>query len=179
MVHFGFNRRGGSTIGVLVIGVALTILGAFLGYVGFDTYRDGKETENWTATTGRVLSSTVDLDTRTERRNGRTQTKKTYTPLVTYEYTVEGVRYEGDNIRADDHGGGSDRAYDIVGRYPDGAQTTVYYDPDSPEEAVLVQGSESTQVYVFSGLGGLFGTIGVGVLGFIGVTIRRLNRGYL
>ncbi len=179
MLHVNFSQRGGSTIGVLAIGIALTVLGVFLGYIGIDTYRDGKETESWTATTGRVLSSTVDLDTRTERRNGRTQTKKTYTPLVSYEYTVDGVRYEGDNIRADDHGGGSDRAYEIAGRYPDGAETTVYYDPDSPEDAVLVRGAESTQVYVFSGLGGLFGTIGLGVLGFMGVMFRRLNRGYL
>jgi hypothetical protein len=179
MLHFFFNDNRKGTIGVVVLGVAFTILGAFLGYVGLDTYRDGKETESWTATSGRVLSSTVDLDTRTERRNGRTQTKKTYTPIVTYEYTVDGVRYEGDNIRADDHGGGSDRAYDIVGRYPQGAETTAYYNPDSPEDAVLVQGAESTQVYVFSGLGGLFGTIGLAVLGFIGVTLRRLNREYL
>lgn len=176
MLHFSFGEYRKGTIGVIVVGLAFTIIGVVLAFVGYDTYRDGKETESWTATTGRVISSTVDLDTRTERRNGRTTTKKTYTPIVTYEYTVDGVRYEGDSIRADDHGGGQDRAYDIAGSYPEGSETTVYYDPNSPADAVLMRGYESTQVYLFGGIGGLFGVIGLGMLGFIGVMLRRMNR---
>lgn len=179
MLHIAFGRTGKGAIGILVVGIAFTVLGAVLGYIGLDTYRDGKETEGWAAASGHVLTSTVDVDTRTERTNGRTRTRTTYTPLVTYAYAVAGVRYQGDSIRADDHGGGQDRAYDIISRYPAGAGTTVYYDPAQPERSVLVRGAESTQVYVFGGIGGLLGTIGLGTLGSIGVVARRLHRGSL
>ena len=176
MLHLSFHQNKKGTIGVLIVGIVCTIIGGVMAYVGFDTYRDGQETESWTATSGRVLSSTIDESTRTTRRNGRTETKTTYTPEVTYEYTVDGVRYEGDSIRADDHGGGSDRAYDLAGRYPEGSETTVYYDPESPADAVLMRGYETTQVYLFGGIGGLFGIIGLGMLGFIGVMLRRMTR---
>lgn len=179
MLHARFNRRGGAILGLLVLGVVFTVIGGVMAFVGYDTYRDGKKTEGWTETSGRVLSSTIDERTRTTRRNGRSETDTTYTPVVRYEYTVDGIRYEGDAVRADDHGGSYDRASEIVDRYPEASETTVYYDPDSPEDAVLIQGSESTQVYLFGGLGGLFGTIGLGALGFLGVMARRLNRGYL
>jgi hypothetical protein len=179
MLHFGFNKQGGSMLGLLVIGIAFTIIGGVMAFVGFDQYRDGKETESWTATDGRVLSATIDEKTRTERRNGRTRTETTYTPVIRYEYTVEGFRYEGDDIRADDRSGNFSWANDLVDRYPVEAETTVYYDPDKPEDAVLIRGAESTQVYLFGGIGGLFGVIGLGALGFLGVLVRRLNRGYL
>ena len=179
MLHLSFHQNKKGTIGVLVVGIVCTIIGVVMAYVGFDTYRDGKETESWTETSGRVLSSTIDESTRTTRRNGRTETTTTYTPKVTYEYTVDGVSYVGDDIRADDHGGNYSRASDIVGQYPTGLETTVYYDPDQPKDAVLKRGAESTQVYLFGGGGMLFGTIGLGALWFLAVMLRRLNRGYL
>ncbi len=179
MLQFRFNKQGGSIAGLLVLGIVFTIVGGVMGFVGFDNYRDGKETESWSATSGRVLSSTIDEHTRTERRNGRRHTETTYTPIVHYEYTVDGVRYEGDDIRADDRAGNFSWANNLVVRYPVDAETTVYYDPNKPQDAVLIQGSDTTQVYLFGGIGGVFGVIGLGALGFLGIFVRRLSRGYL
>ncbi len=145
--------------------------------VGYDGYRDGKETESWPATSGRVLSSTIDEDTRTTRRDGRTRTETTYEPIVRYEYTVAGTTYAGDDVTAGGYGGGLDRAYRMVGRYPAGAATTVYYDPDRPDRAVREPGADVRNVYLFGGGGAVFGVVGLGALGFVGFFARRLSRG--
>ena len=177
MLHSSSNRQAGGLIALLVVAIVSTIAGGVMVAIGIDTYRDGKETESWTATTGHVLTSAVDSETRTVHRGGRSRRDTTYTPIVTYGYTVNGAQFEGDNIRADDHGGSLDRAYDIVDRYPQGAETTVYYDPEHPERAVLVQGAESGRVYLFGGLGGLFGSVGLAMLALAVFIIRRQNRG--
>jgi hypothetical protein len=175
MPHTSSNRHAGGLIVLLVVAVVAIVAGGVMIAIGVDTYRDGKETKSWTATSGEVLSSTVDSETRTVRRNNRKREETTYIPIVRYAYTVDGVRYEGDDIRADDHGGDVSRAYDIVRRFPEGAETAVYYDPNDPSRAVLVQGAETGQVYLYGGLGGLFGSVGLGILGLAGFVVRRLN----
>lgn len=176
MLHFGFSRSLGHLAAALILALTFLIIGGVMIAVGADNYQDGKETESWPATAGRVLSSSVDSETRTTRRDGRTQTTTTYEPIVRYEYTVAGTVYTEDDVTAADFSGSQDRAYRIAGRYPDGAATTVYYDPEHPKDAVLEPGADARNVYLFGGGGAVFGIVGLGALGFAGFFLRRLRR---
>lgn len=155
------------------LGAAFTLCGTIAAVISFDAYRDGEETQSWTATSGRVLSSTVDEKRRTTSDGPRV----TYAPVVRYEYTVEGVRYEGSRIRARNARGDAEWANERADRFPQGAETTVYYDPDSPEDAVLLRGSESDVVYVGGAIGGLFVVVGLVLLGRLFAQLRRRRRG--
>jgi len=178
MLHIGFKKRSaGPVAGALILGTAFVILGAFMITVGVNNYRDGKATDSWPATNGLVLSSVVKEDSRTVRDNGRTRTETTYEPIVRYEYTVDGTVYSGGDITAGGYGGGLDRAYRVTGRYPVGIDTTVYYDPDHPDRAVLEPGADVRNVYLFGGGGAVFGIVGLGAFGFVGLLVRRRRQG--
>lgn len=110
-------------------------------------------------TAGTVLSA--DLDAEASAQQGD------YTPEVRYEYTVEGVTYENDRVRANadplDRRGGTV----LLGEYREDASVTVHYDPDDPGQAVLVppEGGQSWLVLV---AGGLFVAVAAGAIGVFG-----------
>ena len=62
-----------------------------------------------------------------------------------YEYTVDGITYSNDRFRfgADRcrTGSAEEAPRDNFGRFPPGADITVYYDPADPTESVLVRGA--------------------------------------
>jgi len=90
-----------------------------------------KASQSWPATTGKVLTSRVEID------GGEYTSTRAY---VLYEYEVRGRVYQssqiqpGDRFRMSYH----DRnQYDIVEQYPVGATVTVFFDPSNPGESVL------------------------------------------
>jgi len=107
-----FTGSKGSLFGALVLGVVFFGLGAIFVGVGINGYRDGQATESWPSTSGRVTSANVQENVETRRdMNDRPRTERTYTPAVRYEYTIGGRSYLGHRVKADDYGGGADRAY--------------------------------------------------------------------
>ncbi len=173
-----FTGSKGSLFGALVLGVVFFGLGVIFVAVGIDGYRDGQATKSWPTTTGHVISADVQEKVETRRdMNDRPRTERTYTPAVRYEYTVGAQTYLGHRVKADDYGGGADRAYGIVNRYPAGTTLTVFYDPDDPDQAVLETGADTSGVYLFGGVGALFTVIGLAALAAAGVLFRRRNLG--
>ncbi len=86
---------------------------------------------SWRATNGRVLKSRVEVS------GGN---YASVSPYVLYEYEVHGQTYQNTQIKVGDRLfsiRGSRDAYDIVERYPIGADVTVFYDPANPAEAAL------------------------------------------
>ncbi len=175
MVRFRGSRA--SLLGALVLGVVFFGLGAIFVGVGIDGYRDGQATESWPSATGRVISADVQERIETRRdMNDRQRTEYTYTPSVRYEYSVGERTYLGHRVKADDYGGGADRAYQIVNRYPAGSDVIVFYNPDDPDQAVLETGADTMGVYLFGGVGALFAVIGLAALVAAGIFFRRRNR---
>ncbi|MBI3157971.1 MAG: DUF3592 domain-containing protein [Chloroflexi bacterium] len=85
----------------------------------------------WLSTTGTVLKSRVEV-------TGGDHAS--VTPVVVYQYQVEGQSYQAEQIRAGDMYLAVRKrrtAYDLVDKYPVGAQVTVYYDPANPGMAAL------------------------------------------
>ena len=173
-----FRGARAPLIGALVLGTVFFLVGSILAALAVNNYRDGEATKSWTPTTARIISAEVqeNIDTVRESNGGR-RTRYTYTPIVRYEYDVEGRTYQGHRVKADNYSGSQTGAYNTVNRYPVGAEVTAYVDPANPSQAVLEQGADSTGVYLFGGIGSLFGLVGLGALVFAGSFYRRQRRG--
>lgn len=86
---------------------------------------------SWRATNGRVLKSRVEVS------GGN---YATVSPYILYEYEVHGRTYQNTQIKVGDRfisARTSREAYDLVDRYPVGADVTVFYDPANPDESAL------------------------------------------
>jgi len=100
------------------------------------TTQTARNSNNWPSVEGEIVSSSIGT-----RKGGEGGIY--YEPLITYSYNVEGRDYQGNRVFI-----GHDLAYDFgkkwteekVSNYPIGTNMAVYYDPDSPELAVLEPG---------------------------------------
>ncbi len=95
-----------------------------------------QDSRNWLETTGRITRS--DVRGFSLISQGRTRFRLRFAPEIEYEYTVNLVSYNSkqlywmQNFVRKSFGG----ADDIASEYPVGKIIQVYYNPDSPEEAV-------------------------------------------
>ncbi len=119
---------------------------------------------SWPHTQGKVLESYVRQDTREDFEDNTTTV--VYFPEVRYGYTVNGEEYVGRQISFGGVPGGTrpSLAQKVVDRYPEGAEVTVYYNPDKPSEAVLEHGAPSSALLV---IGGILLALGLCPLGLI------------
>jgi hypothetical protein len=117
---------------------AMLLLGAWLDY-----WR-AEQSKSWPAVTGRMLVSEVSVRLGKGPRN---------LPDVSYEYEVDGSRYESSRIR---FGQGRTRfraqAEELVGRYPVGSEVEVRYNPADPGVAVLDTSDAAVQSAVWWGV---------------------------
>ncbi len=109
----------------------------------------------------------------TERIDG-SQERRVYYADITYEYTVDGQRYTGDEvypIRSQEQSRSSAR--DLVERFPANETATGYVHPDDPGNSFLVREttSASLALRVFLGLGALLSILGVVLTGWGGATL--------
>ena len=140
----------------VVVGATLAVL-VLLGALGGGIYliiREYRQVYVYRSVEGKVLAS--ELSTR------QIQSAKlrpaAYTPSVSYDYLVDGKRYEGNRIRLYMENSTSKQAMARIGdRYPPGARVRVYYDPQDPSTAVLEPGFTVVSFVVF--LGGLLGAL--------------------
>jgi Protein of unknown function (DUF3592) len=118
---------------------AMVVPVAVLGGIGIYVYRRRRmrdavreAAQSWPSTMGVVVASTI--------RVTRTHRSRSETPVVAYQYQVDGQPYVGKVVKAGEqffsarlHGD----AQRTVDRYPVGAQVTVFYDPANPADSVL------------------------------------------
>jgi len=97
---------------------------------------DLRRASSWTQTTGRVLSSTIEV--RRHRFAGEAETVENV-PAVEYEFSAGGRSYRGSRIGIGDDSGGANTEATLA-RYPKGASVTVFYDPEDPRNCVLERG---------------------------------------
>lgn len=140
--------EGGIILTVLVTlasvcGGALTLVMvvAFFGGMGYLVFKAVGRTRTataaiqaWQPTEGAIAETMIVSDTSGDWER--------FEPRVTYTYTVNGVGYTGNVIRAGgpqfNVGAASREAAEIrMTKYQVGARVTVYYDPANPAVAVL------------------------------------------
>ena len=146
MVHLFWS--GPDYISWILVGV-----GAILGLIGICVYHSGfrdleqaKASVAWPTSPGKVLSSSV-------VEGLRDDDGVTYYAKVVYEFNVNNTTYSGDRIAYGD-GGTSDpsHAQEIVIRYPQDKNVTVYYMPNNPKECLLEVGVKG-QAFIKPGIG--------------------------
>lgn len=95
----------------------------------------------WVPVPATVTGSTV------ERHSG-SRGDPTYSPRITYRYTVSGREYAADRATPLGESRGGGWAYGIAARYAPGQRTTAWYDPSSPGQAYLLH-EWSVLPYIF------------------------------
>ena len=151
------------------VGLIFAVIGIVMLFMGRRERALAKAASAWSTIGGTVTASRIDHQTRTHRRQGRTYTRTTYTPVVEYTYSVGGRALSGTRIFP-----GSTLSYDlgtaqgIVNRYQAGQPATVHYDAADPTNAVLETSARSGNLLMI--LGAVFTAIGVVVLVAMGLT---------
>ncbi|MEA3008681.1 MAG: hypothetical protein QOJ91_373 [Sphingomonadales bacterium] len=119
-------------LGMLLLGI-LWLAG--FGYAHFRAVGKAKAAESWPTATGRVISSEVVEEESTDREGG---TSTWYNPVVTYAYSAGGRELTGRRLRFGNYRSSSrKKAEAALAAYPAGANPTVRYNPQNPEECVL------------------------------------------
>jgi hypothetical protein len=127
--------------------------------------RTVQASKDWPMTEGRILSSGVSKHTHSSRITY-------HTPLISYEYKVNGKLHKSRRIRvsAGMGYGSAKMAQAIVERYPEGSTQSVYYDPAKPEMAVLERdASEANRVMTWAILFLLF-MLTITAIGLLGLS---------
>lgn len=144
--------RSNSFIGGLFMGLIFTVLGYFVAFSwGKPILDEAKVSLDWPTTQGVVQVSKVE--------RSRSGGSRMYNPFVEYAYSVDNKKYTSSIVYFGDNysSGNSKGSKKIVRRYPEGAQVTVSYNPDMPDEAVLEPGAKMPSCVIFLIGLGLFG----------------------
>jgi Protein of unknown function (DUF3592) len=109
-------------------------LGAIASWFVFRDRRRNRAARAWPGTAGRIVESRVEAKT----LPGDRPTIR-FAPRIVYEYAVNGRAHRSERIAFDEvfwSLAALGAAAKVAG-YPAGAEVTVYYNPQRPEEAVL------------------------------------------
>jgi hypothetical protein len=112
-------------------------------------------------------------------RRGARYVSRTYYPDITYEYEVDGEKYEGDTYRAFEQGMTEEEAVAIAEKYDEGKTTRCYYNPANPEEAVLTLESDTRSLYTTAALAVgflVFGVVGWIVVDFVVPRVEHASK---
>jgi hypothetical protein len=126
-----------TTIALASGGFGLAILALVVS-----SLREAAAMRRWPVATGRVLSSKVEAykaDAGAGNFGGPRGRLTLYRPVVTYEYEVDGRRFQGQRIAQSPgiNRGVPDDAQTVVARYSGGRTIDVHYNPVRPSECVL------------------------------------------
>ena len=158
-----------STLGtVIVLGMMGLLAVLASGFVAFSVWWATEQASRiaaWPSTTGTVLSSRVDA----QRSQGSSSSGSSvkYVPFIERSYTEDGVGYTADQATPmEGVSRGSRWASEIAGRYGEGDEVEVFYNPDAPAES-FVEPLYDDMVYIVAmiacgipGVLALFTTLG-------------------
>jgi hypothetical protein len=119
---------------IVVVGM---FAGVFLLAVGVKWW-EVRQAAKWPSAPGTVVANFVQSmqNQPGELAYNFSDTEVRNIPMVEYEFHVGSRKYRGNRITIGERTSGHELEA-ILGRYPVGAEVTVYYDPANPEKAVL------------------------------------------
>jgi len=127
------RKKTGCLGSISSMGIFL-LIGLGLSVWGWTILQDARASASWPSVEGRVISSEV---TRSTDADGAVS----YSPEVTYSYTVENASYTNGRIKFGENAyGNRNKAEEIAANYPVGRTVTVYYEPEQPALSVLEPG---------------------------------------
>src|ERR1043165_3544251 len=143
------NFSAFNSIGIVIaalVAIPFAVIAIFFFVGAMRSRRQVSESQNWPTTNGKVIFSTV--ETSHSHNHGHTTTA--YYPKVTYEYTINGQRYQSTHMNFGSAIGTSN--YNSVlqkaATYPINRVVQVYYNPDDPSQAVLEKDAPSSRLFI-------------------------------
>jgi hypothetical protein len=123
-------------IGYIVIIVIFGLLGAGSFWYGWRTVKKNQAAATWPTGTGKIIGAELDSYIKTDDDGDQTTM---YTPLITYEYEVEGQVYTNTRVRVQAPVATNFQSVQLkkLEEYPVGSAVKVHYDPFNPEDALL------------------------------------------
>ena len=139
-----------SIIGFICGGLFIVLVGGGSLFLIISWWRNKKKAENsqaWPLVMGVVMETDL-------RIGGGIGGGEEFIPVIRYRYTVNDQMYQSEKFS---FGRGQRsvlerEAQDILDQYPINSEVTVYYNPDDPQEAVLVRESKSTKIGLVVGV---------------------------
>jgi hypothetical protein len=119
------------------------IIGVTIFLVLYHDIKWGIKSKNWPWTEGAVIASKIKSSSSNRAKEGSTTT---YNAEILYEYEVDNRKYTSKQKHFGNCFPGN--VQDVVSQYPPGKQLLVYYNPESPEMAVLRTGT-AIKFYLF------------------------------
>jgi hypothetical protein len=125
------------TLGQLWPFALLLLIGAFLVFSGVRQRSQAQASASWPSVQGKALSAQVKTESRLDTRTHRQRTS--FRPAVAYEYQVDGVRYQASRVAFGDlSNSNSSEAQRILGELVKADAVQVFYNPQDPTDAVLL-----------------------------------------
>lgn len=138
-----------SCLGTLALMAVFLAVGVGLSIWGWSILQNARASANWPTAEGEIIASEV-------TRSSDSEGGDSYSPEVTYRYTVENQQHESYTIKFGENSYSSRRrAETIAETYPVGRDVTVYYDPEQPGRSVLEPGVTGGS-YIVLGVGVFF-----------------------
>jgi hypothetical protein len=142
-----------------IVGSVMLGIGLWQTSVGVGDLIEASRSAQWPSVPGKVLGSVVNSSNTGARRSN----SRSYTPVITYSYAVNGQALTGTEITPGQLWGYAS-AYAAVDKFAQGTTPPIYYSPDDPKTAVLEPGlSVANFGYLLVGL--LF--VVFGAVGFL------------
>jgi hypothetical protein len=129
----GFMSPSMEKMALVFLFPAIGIVIAVFSYSG---YRASLASESWPTAAGNIVRSEIEKQTSTSGEGADKKTTVKEYPKITYQYLIDGKAYKSAKISFVPTG----NAKQIVSRYPVGKSVSVSYNPDKPEQAVLIPG---------------------------------------
>ena len=112
---------------ILVVGLTLAA-GAGALWIASRLRRDGRKSRNWPAVTGKIVECGIE---------SLQSDARSFTPRVTYSYTVAGKEYVGRKVYRTGQAGRMEAAAQLLaGALPEAIP--VHYNPEDPHDAYLL-----------------------------------------
>lgn len=141
-------------------GGCFLLVGLVLFGVATFGYLKATSSTDWPTTAARITKSAIDQSTTRVKYQG---VKAYFTPVIRYEYSVDGRVYVSDRFTTSFPEGSTNKSWanEMIARYPVGATISAHYNPDDHKYAVLETGlsSENTFSIVLSIFLILFGLV--------------------
>ncbi len=144
-----------------IVGTIFMIAGAILVAVSGRHVLKANQAREWPSVTGKIISSETTTG-QAGAGSGTGKSSETYGIAVVYEYQVNDTSYSSDVVAfGTDHFHGHKSSNQVLKKYPANTDTTVFYDPEAPDTAVLEPGFHMRSLILPGGgtaffLGGCF-----------------------
>ena len=140
----------------LIFSTAFIVVGLIFILVSLIQRKNAKKAEEWPTIPGVVLSTGLQEQHSYDSDSG---SSTTYKPVVQYQYSIMGQKYNGDRVTFGSVSYDYNTAAKKIAAYPQGASVIVHYDPNDPSKAVLE--AKSASGWIFLVLGVIFVVTGI------------------